>query len=609
MGGLIPPGDLERIRGANDIVEIVGGYIPLKRAGTNFVALCPFHKEKSPSFNVNPSRQIFHCFGCQKGGDVFGFVMAYENISFVEAAKRLAERAHLPISWEQGEGAAQSRFLKENLLKIHEQITHRWQNALATDAAGQIARDYLAKRGVSQEAIQLFRLGYAPDAWDDTLNWSRSKGYSVDLVEQAGLVIKAQTENRHYDRFRGRLMFPICDEQGRVIGFSGRVLAGDEKVAKYVNSPETPIFTKGKVMFGLDKSRRAILDAGAAIVCEGQLDLIAIYMAGVQHVVAPQGTAFTADHARILKRYTNEVVLCFDSDNAGQKATRRVQDELIASELAIRVAQLPASHDPDSFIKAFGPERFREIILKARGFFDYLLDALCQEHDSTTENGRAAIVRELAESAYKTNNAVIVDTCAQKVAQRLDVGTDAVRTEFKRIRNRMRQGPTKATESTPTVEDEAPPAPPQPAEAWILKILLLDDTLVDWAREHLAPRWIRHPLVRSIVETRFAAARDGWWHGVASLLSQMTDAPQEVQRLITEAVAEKRELPNRPEVLRDSVRTLRDQELDTQIRALERSFANPELLTDERTALMHRHAHLRELRKSPLGPLGDEEMS
>ena len=223
MAGIIPPDKLEQIRAASDIVDVIGAAVPLKRAGSNFVALCPFHREKSPSFNVNPHRQIFHCFGCHKGGDVFTFVRDYENLSFIEAVKRLAERANIPLEFENTPGHQQSRAVKDSLLLMHEQICQRWQNALTNDPAGQIARDYLAKRGVSDEAAQLFRLGYAPDAWDDTVNWAKSKGFDLPLVEQGGLVIRKEESDRFYDRFRGRLMFPICDEQGRVIAFSGRV--------------------------------------------------------------------------------------------------------------------------------------------------------------------------------------------------------------------------------------------------------------------------------------------------------------------------------------------------------------------------------------------------
>ncbi|MBI3191918.1 MAG: DNA primase, partial [Pedosphaera parvula] len=221
MPGLISSATLEQIRGASDIVEVIGGYIPLKRAGANFTALCPFHKEKTPSFNVNPHKQIFHCFGCHKGGDVFSFVREYENIGFMDAVRRLAERAHIPLEMEKNEAGQQVRHVKDSLLQIHEQITQRWQAALANDAAGQIARDYLAKRGVSEEAVKLFRLGYAPDKWDDTVNWAKSKGHELPLVEQAGLILRKEGGDHYYDRFRGRLIFPICDEQGRVVGFSG----------------------------------------------------------------------------------------------------------------------------------------------------------------------------------------------------------------------------------------------------------------------------------------------------------------------------------------------------------------------------------------------------
>lgn len=434
MAGLISPQKLEEIRAASDIVDVIGGYLgPLKRAGANFVALCPFHNEKSPSFNVNPGRQIFHCFGCHKGGDVFTFVKDYENLPFIDAVRRLAERARIVLEFEDNPHARQQRGEKEALLHLHEEICKRWQAALANDAAGQIARDYLAKRGVSADAVKLFRLGYAPDLWDDTVNWAKSKSFDLALVERGGLIIRKEGSDRFYDRFRGRLMFPICDEQGRVVGFSGRVLAGDEKTAKYVNSPETPIFTKGRVIFGLDKSKRAIADKDCAIICEGQLDLIACFMADVKNVVAPQGTALTADHCRILKRYADEVVLCFDSDNAGQKAAIRSLDILLASGLAIRVATVPAPHDPDSFIKAHGGPAFDQLIAHAEGFFDYYLNRLCVTHDLATDKGRTAVFKAMAEATQKTSDAVTVDKYAQKTAARLGVAPESMRAEFKKI--------------------------------------------------------------------------------------------------------------------------------------------------------------------------------
>src|SRR5438552_2447928 len=533
MAGLFSSATLEQIRAASDIVEVIGSYLPLKRAGANFVTLCPFHKEKTASFNVQPHRQIFHCFGCHKGGDVFTFVQEYENVSFPEAVHRLAERARIPLEFDKDPGAQKHRFLKETLLQIHEQITHRWQTALAHEAAGQIARDYLKQRGVSDEAVKLFRLGCAPDAWDDTVNWARSRGHELAIVEQAGLILRKEGSDHYYDRFRGRLIFPICDEQGRVIGFSGRVLSGDDKAAKYVNSPETPIFTKGKVFFGLDKSKRALLDAGYAVVCEGQLDLIACYLAGVHNIVAPQGTALTAEHTRILKRYVEEVVLCFDSDTAGRNAAIRALDDLLASGLAIRVAAVPPPHDPDSFIKASGGAAFQQLIERAEGFFDFYLNHLCATNGVAQDRSRRAVVRAMGEAVHKTHNAVLGDTYAQKTTQQNGVSPEAARAEFKKIRT-----PQTAQAADEPVAAPEPLARPSTQEFWLLKLLLLDDELLPWAVAHLDLNWVQHAAVRQIISLRLGTQADGRRPDVAALLAEITDGA--ARGLITEAVAEQR---------------------------------------------------------------------
>src|SRR5688572_6781486 len=273
MAGLVSPATLEQIRAANDIIDVIGAVVPLKRAGVSFTALCPFHRERTPSFHVNPRKQTFHCYGCHKGGDVFTFVREYESLDFMEAVKRLAERARIPLEFEKDPNYQQNKFVKDRLFEINEQITQRWHGCLLSDAAGQSSRDYLQQRGVSDEAVKLFRLAFAPDSWDDTFNWAKSKNFALESSERAGLAFKKEGGSDYYARFRGRLMFPSCDDQGRVIGFSGRVLPGSTDERKYVNSPETPLFLKSRVMFGLDKSKRHILEKQFAIVCEGQLEI------------------------------------------------------------------------------------------------------------------------------------------------------------------------------------------------------------------------------------------------------------------------------------------------------------------------------------------------
>ncbi|MEY2466648.1 MAG: primase [Verrucomicrobiota bacterium] len=598
MAGLFSSATLEQIRAASDIVDVIGSYLPLKRAGANFVALCPFHKEKSPSFNVNPHKQIFHCFGCHKGGDVFSFVKEYESIDFVEAVKRLADRAKIPLEYTNNPGEQQSKHLKDQLLQIHEQITQRWQSALANEAGGQLARDYLVKRGVSAEGIKLFRLGAAPEAWDDTVNWAKSKGHDLAMVEKAGLILHKEGTDRFYDRFRGRLIFPICDEQGRVIGFSGRVLAGDEKTAKYVNSPETPIFTKSKVFFGLDKSKRALLDAGVTIICEGQLDLIACFMAGVQNIVAPQGTAFTEQHSRILKRYVEEVVLCFDSDEAGQKAAVRSLDHLLASELAVRVAVVPAPHDPDSFIKAHGGDAFRQLIDSAEGFFDYYLNRLCATNDTTSDKGRLAVLREMAEAVHKTGNGVLIDKYAQKTALKLGVTPESMRAEFKKISHSQK---TVSEPEEEPVETETISQPPSMQEFWLLKLFFLEEELLDWVAANLNPDWVQHPLTRQIVSKRLKAHQEQSWQGLAAFLNECE--PGDMQNLITAAATEDRKIPNPAQQLLDVTTRLRNQFLDKELTVLIQRANQPELNDAARLEILYQQQEIRNLKRQPLAPL------
>ncbi len=604
MAGLIPPHLLEQIRAANDIVDVIGSYLPLKRAGTNFRALCPFHREKTPSFNVNPHHQIFKCFGCGKGGNVFTFVKEHEGITFMDAVRRLAERAKIPLEFENNPEAQQARHIKDVLLQIHEQVTTRWQTALTSDAGGQIARDYLQKRGVSPDAVKLFRIGYAPEAWDDTVNWAKSKSHDLATVAQAGLIIQKEGTERYYDRFRGRLIFPICDEQGRVIGFSGRILSGDEKTAKYVNSPETPIFTKGKVFFGLDKSKRALLDAQTAIICEGQLDLISCYMAGVQNIVAPQGTALTPEHARILKRYVEEVVLCFDADNAGQNAAVRSLDALLAAGLAIRVATVPSGKDPDEFIKEHGGEAFREILEKAEGFFDYYLKRLCATNDLTSDKGRLSVIREFGDALAKTRNAVLIDTYAQKTAARLGVASEAVRAEFKK--HKPAAAPARQDQDEPPLEsfDEQPIAPPSPQETQLLKIILAHEEQAAFAAAHLKPEWILHPVAQRIARRRLERGSSDP-HDAAEaprttvLLAEFQDDPA-AQSLLTELLTEDHVVPQPEKQIVDILKYLRDDALTRELSELRSRMSHPDTTDAQRIEMLQRQQAIRAEKQKPL---------
>ena len=375
-------------------------------------------------------------------------------------------------------------------------------------------------------------------------------------------------------------MFPICDEQGRVIGFSGRVLAGDEKTAKYVNSPETPIFTKSKVFFGLDKSKRAILDAGCAIVCEGQLDAIACFMAGVQNIVAPQGTAF-------------------DSDDAGQNAAVRSLDSLLASGLAVRVAVVPAPHDPDSFIKANGGEAFTKLIAEADGFFDYHLGRLCRTNDIASDKGRLTVVREMAEAVHKTGNTVLVDKYAQKTALRLGVTPEAVRVEF----GKTRLVPVVVEAESFADAPERPLEMPRPSttELRLLKLTLMHDAALDWLAAYLDRNWIQNQAVKDILARRLEAHTTGAWRNLGWFLDGFESA--QIRSLITELTMDKRELPNPEQQLADIALRLRNQFLDGQIAGLTQRISQPETSDVEKVDLLREQQQLKLLKRQPLAPL------
>jgi DNA primase len=430
---LIPPETVEQIAASNDIVEVISSYIPLKRAGVMWKALCPFHQERSPSFSVNPQRQIFKCFGCGAGGSVIRFVMSYENMDFVSAAKKLAERAGIKIEQAEMSPEDTARYgMRRRILALHASAADFFHHQLLKKPSAQIARDYLKGRGIGGEIAKAWKIGYAPDSFEAFTEFAFREGYNERELVESGLVKLRDEERRDgefYDRFRNRVMFPISNDSGEVIAFSGRVLEADAKAAKYVNSPETMLFTKGAVLFGLNKSKRALIDKGSAIVCEGQLDLITVFEAGLQNVVAPQGTAFTEKQAHKLKQYVEEVVLCFDSDAAGEKAAERSLVHLLHENLTVKVAEMLPGEDPDSMIRTKGAAEFAARIAGARDFFDFQIDRLATRPDFATPRGKLQAGHKLAEWLSLVTDRMLREAIMHKVVQRLEISVQ----EFVRL--------------------------------------------------------------------------------------------------------------------------------------------------------------------------------
>lgn len=423
----IPSQTIEQIAAANDIVEVIGAYFPLRRAGTNFKALCPFHQEKTPSFHVNPQRQTFHCFGCGVGGSVFRFVMDYEHVDFPAAVRKLGARVGIPVVEERG-GVDEDRQheARRIALQLHAEAAEWFQENLLKRDIGKPARDYLKQRGIDRPVAKNWQIGYAPDEWDAFLKWAQQRGYQRRQLLQSGLVKlrdEEKPESDVYDRFRGRVMFPICNDVGEVIAFSGRLLGKDDQAAKYINSPETPLFRKGSVLFGLHKSKRALIEASSAIVCEGQLDLITLFEAGISNVVAPQGTAFTESQARALKRYVSEVILCFDADSAGTKAAERSLDALLQNGLIVRVVEMPSGLDPDLLVRRDGKEEFEKRVTSARDFFHYWIDREVAMTDLSSLGARTKLARKLASTVSHVSDLVMRERITNMMAHRLELPT------------------------------------------------------------------------------------------------------------------------------------------------------------------------------------------
>jgi DNA primase len=467
--GTIPTETIEQIAAANDIVEVIGSYFPLKRAGANFKALCPFHQEKTPSFHVSPQRQTFHCFGCGVGGSVFRFVMDYEHIDFPAAVRKLAARVGISIVEKEGAiiDEDRERAARRRLLQLHAEAAEWFHENLIKREFAAPARKYLKERSITAEIAKRWQIGYAPDEWDAFGSWARDRGYDPRDLVASGLVKTrddaADAPSRSaYDRFRGRIMFPICNDVGEVIAFSGRLLKDEEGAAKYLNSPETPLFRKSKVLFGLDKTKRSLIEENCAIVCEGQIDLISLFEGGITNVVAPQGTAFTEDQARVLKRYVNEVVLCFDADTAGQKAAERSLEALLqkdrawfnafAYELTVRIAEMPAGEDPDSLVRRDGKEAFEKRIAEAPEFFDYWIDRSAERTNLTSMTAKLQLARQMAVAISYTRDPFLRGELTSKVSSRLGVS----KLDFETLLPRQKGEGFSASQGLPSQASAAP---------------------------------------------------------------------------------------------------------------------------------------------------------
>jgi len=505
-----PESFLQELADRNSIEDVVGSYVRLtKRSGSNQFGLCPFHSEKTPSFSVSPDKQIYHCFGCGKGGSVINFVMEIENLSFPDAVEFLARRAGMEVPED---GDREQRNRRERLLSLNKAAA-RWYHEQLLQPGAKIAQDYVNKRQINAKMVTNFGLGYAPDSFYELVNAMHAQGYQDFELIDAGLANSNKNGKGVHDVFRSRLMFPVIDVRGNVIGFSGRILGDGEP--KYLNSRETPVFNKSKNLFALNLAKKS--KNGYILLCEGNIDVVSLHQAGFDSAVASLGTSLTPEQARLISRYSEEAVIAYDSDTAGQKAAQRAIGILEKLDLKVRVLQVPGAKDVDEFIKGRGPDAFANLLNGSENHIEYRLGSVEQKHDLSSDEGKVAYLKDAAAVIALLPSPVEREVYAMRVAEKTGVSKTVVTEEIERARKRKAFGAKKQEEREAVRAIRAAAQPKDRslryenersalAEEGVVRLMYLDPAL--FAGETLTPEEFTSPLLGrffSVLQEKAAA--------------------------------------------------------------------------------------------------------
>jgi DNA primase len=532
--GLIPEELINRIRDRADIVEVISAHLSLSKAGQNFKGLCPFHSEKTPSFIVSPARQMFHCFGCGEGGNVFTFLMKIEGSSFPTAVRNLGEKYGIRVEEKPASPAARQRAEQgERLVELNKAAAEFFHKTLLQDPAAEPARVYLKERGVTAETIERFAIGYAPQAWDGVLKalsrgGKQAKvGWTVEDLASAGLIVardqggkKPGDASGYYDRFRGRVILPIRDLQKRVIGFGGRVI--DDGVPKYLNSPETPLFRKGRTLYGLEVAREGITREDQVVIVEGYFDAIALHQADVSNVVATLGTALTAEHVDLIRRFTRRVVLLFDPDAAGVRAALRTLDLFLGAGLAVQVGSLPEGEDPDTFVRSRGTEAFTALVRQAPSLLDFTVAGSLAVGRQGSVEDRVRCVEEVLALLQKLSNPVEKAAAFHHVADQLGLDEKVLMERYRQL--------TRNSSVADHVSGEASVSPvegaPLPKDEEVLVRLLLHDKLTAPMLAQLAADDFTDPRARRLIALVLERRNERGEPAVDEAIVNIQDDPQ-----------------------------------------------------------------------------------
>ncbi len=606
----IPQEKIEEVRTASDIVDVVSAHVRLKKRGKNYLGLCPFHQEKTPSFSVSPEKQMYHCFGCGVGGNVFTFLMELEKVSFVEAVRTLAERAGITLPAATPADLAQETE-NEALYNACRFAGHFFFQNLTSTGEGKIALEYFYHRGFSDEIIRKFGLGYSMNAWDSLIRKAELERFDLPTLETAGLLVRREDGSGFYDRFRGRAMFPIFSTSGRVIGFGARKLREDDTLGKYINSPETPIYNKSRVLYGLPLTKEAIREQEFAVLVEGYVDLITAYQAGVHNVVASSGTALTEEQIRLVGHYAKAVTVVYDADTAGSNATARGIDLIIEQGLDVKVAELPAGEDPDSFIRKSGAEAFARVLETGASFFDYKARLLRARGLLDTPEGQASAVRSLVGTLAKMKDELKRAFYIRRLSETYGLYESLLYRELEtvlgqdRSRSQFRAGGEGAP-SRPAGEIPTPaPRPEVPAaERELLKLLLeYGQEILEAITGHFAPEMFESSRARDLASLILDHARRGLDWRPDALINEIDDPA--FKHFVADVVFSRYEISKGwgeldavPEevdplqVAERSIIALRKRELDRRITENQQRMKQAAALGTDPRAFLERHQSL-----------------
>jgi DNA primase len=608
---IIAQDKIDEIRNANDIVDVISSYISLNKKGKNYLARCPFHNEKTPSFNVSPDKQMFYCFGCQVGGNVFSFLQQYEKISFVDSVKKLADRAGISLILKSEPD--EKDLERESLFFLNQTIAEYFHKNLLENPAGKVGLEYLLKRDISEETIKKFQLGLSNNSWEALVEFARARKLNFQNLENLGLIIK-KDDGSYFDNFRGRVMFPIFSLNAKIAGFGGRKLFEDDNSGKYINSKESLVYNKSRILYGLFQTKEEIRKNEAAILVEGYMDFLTLYQGGFRNVIATSGTSLTVDQIKILTRYTKDILFLYDADIAGVKATLRGLDLLLENGLNVKIVELPEGEDPDSFLKNYGIDRLKNAITNSVSFIEFISRVYSKLGKLSSTKGLTDSTREMVNFITKVKDNLKVEFYLKEIAEKFNIYESTIRDEYEKIlkTTKKRQalydkGESLKVEKVPEqVQRKFDIIYPTPEEEDLIALIIMEGKrILDFVDENISDNEIISPITKNSLKFFNEIFKSGENLSFEEILNRLDD--ENLKGIITGLIFKKKIIS--PEELKmryknievDPVRWIKDvvkrikiKRIDSELNNIKRAIKQAESQQQDYSDLILKFTELNE---------------